>query len=290
MIPKFFGQYLLEKGLITADQLLKAINYQRNMISKIGEIGIRINYLNENQVAHINSYQRKVDIKFGELAVAMNYLTDEQLTEILTIQKNNHIYLGEAIVILGYVSSEIMEQELKLFHQEQTELVGLENLIPNNHRARVQLLPVVDITVKMMRRIGDLLAKIGDIQESSSIDNLYLTTFVEFSSIKGFKYFLNLPEKVAFTICQQLYQRLDMDITNEILKDAVGEFTNIICGNIRAELLEVGKLINITIPVTILRSEVETFKFNDGESVISFPSMTTEGNFEVGIVDQGKVK
>jgi hypothetical protein len=41
MSSRFFGQYLLEKGRITSQQLLDALEYQKNITTPIGHHGSR---------------------------------------------------------------------------------------------------------------------------------------------------------------------------------------------------------------------------------------------------------
>jgi len=54
---KPLGQVLLERGLITADQLEKALEIQKERGGLIGQILVSLGYVNEEQIAHAITVQ-----------------------------------------------------------------------------------------------------------------------------------------------------------------------------------------------------------------------------------------
>ena len=69
MIPRFFGQYLLEKRLVTSEQLLKAIKYQDQSRKRLGDVAIECGYMTEAQVrdyckAQLTGYKQPKVIEF----------------------------------------------------------------------------------------------------------------------------------------------------------------------------------------------------------------------------------
>ena len=98
MAIKFFGQFLLEKGVIDKKQLLEAVEYQTKINVKLGTLAIDKGYLNYKQVEKIVDLQRKKNKFFSELALEENFLSKSQLDDLLKVQKSDRVYLGEALV------------------------------------------------------------------------------------------------------------------------------------------------------------------------------------------------
>jgi len=104
MAVKFFGRFLLRKGIITEDQLLDAVNYQKEMNRRIGAVAVERKLLTKKQVESVLEEQKKVDMPFGEIAVGLKYLTRKKLDDLLFLKNVNHVYLGEALLTKGYLT------------------------------------------------------------------------------------------------------------------------------------------------------------------------------------------
>ena len=119
---QFFGEFLIDRWVITRGQLIEALELQDYRNLKFGEVAMQKKYLSEEQVKRINEEQKRQDIQFADLAVALGELNEAQAREILTLQKNNHLFLGESLLELGHVTEDILERELSIFKEEQERL------------------------------------------------------------------------------------------------------------------------------------------------------------------------
>ena len=285
MVPKFFGQYLLEKEVLTRDQLIEAINYQRSKVLKLGEIALAKGYLTEKEIAKVHNEQRRTDKMFGELAVGMNLLTEARLKQILTIQQNNHIYLGEAIVALGYLDQARLEKELGAFKESQKVLPPVEVMIAEDIEHKDVMIAVVDITGKMLRRVADLLSKTGQLRyEDKAIKNLGVASFIELKGNLVSRIILNCTWDVAHHIARKTFKNESLPFDEELIIDTTAEFTNIICGNVRARLLENGKVFEISPPNTLPDSKQTDIKLDKKEQAVIIPAYTPTGELEVGLI------
>lgn len=106
MFSQYFGNYLLNNGLLTDEQLTNCLRIHQSTHVKLGVIAVDKNYLTPAQVEKIHEVQRTKDMLFGEIAVSLGYLTDQQVEEMLSTQKNNHLQLAQTIVNLGYLTIE----------------------------------------------------------------------------------------------------------------------------------------------------------------------------------------
>jgi len=286
--PKFFGQYLLEKDVLDKDQLIESINYQKSRILKLGEIAIKKNFMSEKDVAKIHNEQKRTDKRFGDLAVEMEMLTQQQLEEILTYQKNNHIYLGEAIVECGYMDQAQLDQHLKDFQEEQKTIPPIEVMIEEDipHKDLVEV--AVDISEKIMLRVGDMVSKTGRLRtEESEIKNLGVTSVMKLSGDVPSKYVLNLSWDVAHQIAKKTFKKDDLPYDEELIGDTTSEFVNIICGNVRAKMLEMGKKVDITPPTWHPDKQEAAIKLEDSEQATIVAGYTPLGNYEIALISKG---
>lgn len=124
MEPKnlnFFGSYLLEKGVISQQDLQDAIAFQEESNRRIGELARERGYLTKEQTEAIFLEQKSVDQPFGTIALKHKYLTRSQLDDLLFAQTVFSTHLGEALLIKGYLSPEQFSQELEAFRQQQLQ-------------------------------------------------------------------------------------------------------------------------------------------------------------------------
>ncbi len=284
MKPRFFGQFLIEKDYLTQQQLFNGLEYQREHMSRIGEIAIQKGYMTTKEVEKIVLEQRRTDKLFGEIAILTGLLNFDRLETILTIQKFNHVYLGEALVEAGFLSKGQMDMYLNEYHKEQRPLASLAKTIPDELEIKDEVFIMLDIAVKIFRRMANLLLKVGtgNIIEDR-VKNLYAITSIHFTGCPDMRFLLNLPKEIADEITKNLYNNRDIVCYDFTVCDCVGEVTNIICGNSSSYILEHGKKYYISPPGSILCSNEEFFKIQDGKKMVLFPSRVPIGDREIGI-------
>ena len=59
MYSQYFGNYLLNKGLISPEQLTDALEYQRSVRLKLGVIAVNAGYMTPSQVEEIHICKRE---------------------------------------------------------------------------------------------------------------------------------------------------------------------------------------------------------------------------------------
>ena len=121
MAAKFLGQFLLERGVITAPQLLAAIEAQRASNPLLGELAVRQGMLDEAQARRIHQRQRVEDRRFGDIALEMGVLDQAQLAILLDAQKAGRKLLGEVLLEQGVVDPARLEAELAQHRADQEQ-------------------------------------------------------------------------------------------------------------------------------------------------------------------------
>ena len=285
MKPKFFGQFLVEKEYITQQQLFEALEFQQKRIAKIGEIAVQKGIMSSQQAEEVNMAQRKTDKFFGELAIEMGYLTREELERIITIQRHSHIFLGEVIVEKGFLTRDKLDRYLAEFHEEQKPIASLVDIIPEQLELHDEVFTLLDISIKIFRRMANLYLKVGKgFFKSTKVNNLYLITSVYFSGSADMRYFINVSKTVAETITKNLYRDNNMDCDDETICDCIGELVNVICGNAHSQILELGQRTFISPPEKMLAIDAPVIEIQGERQVLVFPATVPVGYLEIGVM------
>jgi len=285
MSVKFFGQFLLERKKITADQLLQAVRYQESKNLKFGDYARKLGYLTAQDVRKLNSEQRRSDMLIGELSVKLGMLSRPQVDEVLTMQKNDHVLLGEALVALGSLNEADIARELLAFGEDQKQYAMGNIPVPTGVGDAETLRSMADLTLKMFRRVAKIDVKIG---ESMFVDKgpgpKFAVAAVHFMADKKFAYVLAASRDVALPIATGI---IGLDASSEsdaMLLDSVKEFCNIVCGNVIAGLARRGKRVDISPPETLTPQRGEYAAFY-GAKAVAFPLANTTGEMTLYIME-----
>ena len=134
MYSSLFGQFLLERNVIDADQLKDALEYQRCHNRLLGKLAVEKGFLGEEDVHRIVGRQWKEDMEFGKVATGMGLLSETQRDDLLREQKSNHIALGEALIRLGAMDRSTLQAELALYCGQRKEISKLDSINPDDFR------------------------------------------------------------------------------------------------------------------------------------------------------------
>lgn len=121
MYTQFFGNYLLEKGIITTEQLLDALREQSKVHLKLGTLAIHEGYMTAEEVDNVVIMQTHQDKKFGELAIEEQYLTEAQVNDLLNSQKPDYLLLGQVLIEKGILSN-VQFENILIEYQSENEL------------------------------------------------------------------------------------------------------------------------------------------------------------------------
>jgi len=249
MNAKFFGQYLLEKGKITAQQLVDAVESQKSVHTPLGALAIEKEILAAGQVQKIHDEQRRTDRRFGELAVSMGFITHPQLIELIEVQASRKVLLGEVLVSKGFVDLEELEKELRTYQQEQERISAEVSAFFNQVLHRDIVENFTDLTMKMFTRFVNQTMKIELCEMGKDKVKLYDWTVAQKIQGDGVEFTSLLCVPTDFLL-QMASSMLNQPITkeNEVVIDAAKEFMNITNGNSCAKLSGYGLSLRMTPP------------------------------------------
>ncbi|MFA9375713.1 MAG: chemotaxis protein CheX [Lachnotalea sp.] len=125
MYTQFFGNYLLNKQLISQEQLMDAIQDKKSIHVKLGVLAIHSGLMTSKEVNLIHERQMDVDKLFGELAIEAGFLTKFQLDMLLGTQTPDYLLLSQALVDKGYLSIDAFQSSM-IEYQSHYELTALD--------------------------------------------------------------------------------------------------------------------------------------------------------------------
>ena len=118
MLTQFFGNYLLQKDIITSQQLMQALQHKNSTGSKLGSLAVNAGYMTEAEVEDVHNMQTRYDKRFAEIAIHMGYLTSQQAEELLNTQKLGYVMLGNSIITLGFASETDIQEAVAAYESE----------------------------------------------------------------------------------------------------------------------------------------------------------------------------
>ncbi|MBN2143958.1 MAG: chemotaxis protein CheX [Candidatus Aureabacteria bacterium] len=230
---KFFGQYLLEKNIITKVQLLEAITLQTNTNISLPILAVKLGYIDKSAHDKIQQYQIRNNLSFIEAAKQLQLISSEKLEHLIARQVSNNILLGEALVRKNILSQEQVDEHFRRFRTEQSALeLEILSSISSHHYGDI-IGASLQSSVNLFRYAMDVQPRIGAFYtHTSSSSDQY--PWVAFQSLQGdynFTFHLYVTEPLICQIASSLVQRRVDDI-NELSLDAMKEFVNTIVGYI----------------------------------------------------------
>ncbi len=282
---QFFGEFLIERWVITRDQLLEAVELQEYRNTRFGDMAVEKGFITQQQAKQVNERQRVEDLRFGDLAVQMGFMTKDQVRSILTMQKNNHLFLGESLLELGHITDDILERELEFFEEEQKKLADSNVPVPEGIDGSHVVSACMDLTRKMFLRVGGMIIKLGDGHLLPKNDNgnveqssdLHVLVSVPIVSGVPVRYILGVSSDIAVQLASNI---IGQDATREseaLVEDAVREFCNMVCGNVAARLAKQGFDVDIAPPESLEKMPVS----DDVRVVVKYPVRVTSGLVDV---------
>lgn len=278
MAVKFFGQFLVERGVVSSEALLNAINLQDKNNLKLGEMAVTMGLISHADIQRAHNAQMSKDMKLGDLLVELGFLTLVQLNDVITRQKNTHLYIGEALIQVGALTADELQKHLDAFKADQAEYVsnGIELPIVSANNNIWEM--TADLTFKMVTRVLDLKFRTGKCTLGSAISPNFMLAAMDLSGDVEARYLISVSEGLQKSIAKAILSEESVDNEPiEVLEDTVMEFVNVVCGNVAAKASQMGVIMNINPPVSIHPSE-QGLPVPDGHTALCFPIHIEDGD------------
>ena len=233
MSVQFFGQFLVARGEVDAEQIREALSLMASRNATLGDLAVTEGLLAAPDVARIHAEQYTRDRHFGDLCVEKGLLTAPQLVELVRRHNQHCLPLGEALVRLGHLAIDRLAVLLDMFKADQTRYVTGGVRLPDalvNHRA---VEPTLSLFSCFAMRLARIHSKVGAVHAFESAP--------EFAEVRVSIALRGLRElNVALVSDAEFAERLalattgfdESDLDPEMVADGVGEFLNVFLGNV----------------------------------------------------------
>jgi hypothetical protein len=117
-----FGLYLKNKGIISAEQLVTALESQLNTLTPIGQLALEEGIISPRDIFDVlRAQSESPNVRFGELAIEMGLMERDDLMRLLMIQGDRKRPLAEILAGQGVLTKEQSAAELAAFRQSMAK-------------------------------------------------------------------------------------------------------------------------------------------------------------------------
>lgn len=235
MLNRLFGNYLVEKGKLTSEQLDTLLPVKQQFKAEVETIAIVTKAMTPVAVLELIDKESE---HFGEAAVNEGLITDDKLDDLLVHQSNNFMKFLQLLVNNDYLSYGDINQELNEFQQKnEFDDVQLNALIYDDLEQCIELFvqlkePVLkELTktlVQTFRRLidKDVYLEKADVVQSIQLDKCASQMIIGDMRIKVY---ISAPGDDLLSIANR-FSGDPYDTVTEDALDSVGEFINCVIG------------------------------------------------------------
>lgn len=250
MFTQLFGHFLLNKNIITAEQLGAALEAKNNVRVKLGALAIDAGLMTAAQVDTVHEEQKRVDKRIGDIAVEMGFITRDNVEALLAKQKTANIVLGQALIDLGYLTNTQFADALAEY-KASASFKGDDN--SDDESLRKDIVTIFDLeydpdkdfyvdyimllTKNLIRFIGDDFALLG-CTKKADVSYDYISTQALTGELSAFtaiggddKAFINLASRYAVDSSDDVDGDIDefglFEEVDEFVEACAGEFLNL---------------------------------------------------------------
>jgi len=243
MLSQYFGQYLLNKGILSANQLSKVLELERSVRVKLGILAMDIGYMTALQVGQIHELQKNRDKRFGELAIELGFLTPDQVNILLTAQSQKHLSLSQVIVDQKYLTlaevndvlacykadNHLSDANFEALNQAEVDQIVRFSLdFGKNEKTEIYYTYVALVLRNIVRFLGETPV----VLKNNSVINQQYNWFISqnITGKTGLLTGLVLTNTELLTIATRYSEEAVATEVNDYAKDCAAEFLNVING------------------------------------------------------------
>ena len=263
MFSQSFGNFILNKGYLTKNQVLEALSIERETHVKIGVLAVNSGKISAEQVEQIHLFQQSTDKRFGEIAIEKGYITQQELDDMLSQQKS-HIALMQAIIDLGFMDLKKID---KIFteYTNENEITNdgdkiLENIIKEVVEDNDTHYNYLYLMIRNINRFLDSLVVI----DKSDLPEINLSVQQNITGAINISTNLVLNSEATEKMVEKFsIQGLEIDDC-----EIVQEYLNLVNGLYLVNLSDNGYECQMQAPITIDKAQGKAYTLNLGAGKI----------------------
>lgn len=256
MVEHILGNYLVDSGKITKEQLGVVLQKQDSARVKLGLIAVSEGMMTSKQAEEVNMMQSVRDKRFGDIAIERGYLNEEQVERLLKEQGSAYLTFVQTLIDEELIQMDELECFLsdfkRLNNYSNTDLEAIKSdeidrilplMLPESAQ---EMLPLIGTVIRTMVRLVDRHIYVGKAAMVDTLpnDNLVLQ---KLEGAKGLVDCFAERNGALLSACsifgQEKFEKLDLDAL-----DAAGELLNCINGMYVSELSRQGRFLELMPP------------------------------------------
>lgn len=248
MESQSFGQYLLERKVISPNQLLRAFDFQEQASPRFCEAAIALGLLTETEKDQLLTLQQQKTLRVGEVAVQMGLLSGVQVDMVLRYQKSSHLLLGEALVATNCMPRADLTVHLNDFKKAQHAWItqGLPGRLDPTGIAA----PAVLSLMRFLTEVARFPSTLGDwtVQRRPELPRPTASAVAELrGDVRG-----AIGLVGPLSVCAELVSAMMGEPVDKrdraVVEDGLAEFLNLVGGDLSERVAEQGKLVEVVLP------------------------------------------
>ncbi|MBP2632059.1 MAG: hypothetical protein H6Q70_2687 [Firmicutes bacterium] len=235
MLRQFLAQYLLNKDLLSSQQVLEILEDDKFQRVAPGVVALHKGLLTAEQIEKIQRIQIAEDQLFGEVAVNEKLLTEEQVGSILAAREDSNLSVAQEIISRGFMTLEELGKALEEYRDNnQLSIDESFNKIEFNKICCEDFEEVrelyVEYTTLFLEALVNFMGIEGVIVSSTELDSngKWLITQRMNGEI-NLGTGLLLSDEVVVKLAQK-YSKEDITEVDQLALDSVAEFLNVVNG------------------------------------------------------------
>lgn len=232
MMHCFFGQFLLQQGLVSEADLSRCALLQGRSNLLLGEMAIQLGFLSEIQAADINQRQTLEDKRFGDIAVEQGLLHSAQVEKLLSQQKLAHQFLGEILVAEGVITEAQLLQQLQLHRQEREATLSDFHCFISEHPLESAVTAAISLVQKLFLRSLKSQCHFGCYFDPGSTSLPLHSACVRLNLQPAVSLGIACDDDSLRRIAARFVSLEPASCDRELCLDALGELVNILAGHL----------------------------------------------------------
>jgi len=279
---EFFGLFLLNKKYFSYPALYKSYLLQKRLNKKMGDWALELGYLSKEQVDSIYDEQKRTNNYFGEIAIKKGVLTEKAVQSIIQMQQESHTFIGEIFKLLGYINDEDLNRELEEYKKiEEQRIKKVTEFVNENTKDYKYLDLILNAAEHTVYRMMIISLKISsDIQKTKKIIKKSRLYKVEFTGDLNFSIYFNYEKNFCDDAVYNFFNNYPRKKVLTMQESILQELSNIVSGVIATDLSNIKDVsVNISIPKRIDEPEVVFENY-----IIQAPLLSPDGLLQLNIV------
>jgi hypothetical protein len=228
---KFFGQFLIQSGAITADQLRQALDLMERTNTPLGQLAVRVGYLSEEAAETFSYEEAATGQPFAELVADLGALSPRQLDELLTHQAGLRLGLGDALLGLGFLKPAALAAHRQAFEIDQAPYRIGPAAVPETLLPHRPSHVVVDFVPKLAASMAGVHVKVALAEDHQTPASLPYRASVLARGSYPFRVELGADRGFATALARGLMRDPRLEPTEPELTESVAELLNVVTGN-----------------------------------------------------------